>query len=327
MALGEFALIDQYFSRIGARRSDVLLGVGDDGAILAPPAGMDLVAVADMLVEGRHFPKGSPARSIGHRVLAVNLSDIAAMGATPAWALLSISMPAVDERWLAEFAAGFSALAEAHGVALVGGDTTAGPLTLNVQVMGFVPQGAGLRRAGGRPGDWLCVSGTLGDAAAALVLGDQASTALRARFEFPTPRLALGQRLQGLASSCIDVSDGLLGDLGKLAQASGCRAELELSSLPRSAALREAVSSGLCTPAQAEQFMLAGGDDYELLFTLPADLSGLQSEALRAAFASGEITRIGRLIEGDPSSIDLLVDGQRKAVQPEGYDHFRSISA
>ena len=334
MALGEFALIDKYFSRLGADRADVHLGVGDDGAILAPPAGMDLVAVADMMVEGRHFPPGSTAHSIGHRVLAVNLSDIAAMGAQPAWALLSISLPSVDEQWLAEFAEGFATLAKAHGVALVGGDTTAGPLTLSVQVMGFLRTGAGLRRSGGRPGDWVYVSGTLGDAAAGLattVLAardlaarDLASiSALRQRFEYPTPRVALGQQLLGLASACIDVSDGLLGDLGKLAAASGCSAEIDLNSLPRSPALRQAVVDTVFSQAEADSFMLAGGDDYELLFTLPDTPAVRESQALHTALARGEITRIGRLIEGDSSTIDLLENGHKRSVQPAGYDHFK----
>jgi hypothetical protein len=237
MALSEFELIRRYFGdparprdsadagpgagpvagagRVtGTRRDDVVLGVGDDGAILRPPAGMDLVAVTDTLIEGVHFPVGSAPASIGHRALAVNLSDVAAMGAAPAWALLALTLPQADEAWLEAFADGFGRLARAHGVALVGGDTTSGALVVTVQVLGFVPTGRGLRRAGGRPGDWVFVSGTPGDAAAGLALemgaegpGGLDEGWLRDRFLFPAPRVALGTLLRPLASACIDVSD------------------------------------------------------------------------------------------------------------------------
>lgn len=298
MPLGEFALIDRYFRSLGVARDDVVLGVGDDGAVLRPPEGFDLVAVSDTLVEGVHFPQGAAPRSVGHRALAVNLSDIAAMGAEPAWTLLALTLPAVDELWLKEFAAGFAALAQASGVALVGGDTTRGPLMLGVQVLGFVPQGRGLRRAGAQPGDWLCVSGTPGDAAAGLAVLQQAIITpaagdmtpalrgalqtLRERFEFPTPRMALGAALRDVASACIDVSDGLLGDVGKLATASACRAVIDLDHLPRSAALTALVSAAGQSEAQALRYALAGGDDYELVFTVPraqrAQLERLSSE-------------------------------------------------
>ncbi len=323
MPLGEFALIERYFRAAGATRSDVPLGVGDDGAILRPPPGFDLVAVSDTLVEGVHFPKASAPRSIGHRALAVNLSDIAAMGATPAWALLSLTLPSVDEGWLAEFSAGLGALARAHEVALVGGDTTRGPLTLGVQVMGFVPQGEGLRRSGGRVGDLLCVSGTPGDAAAGLALLQrehgtlsEALATLQQRFEYPTPRLALGARLRTLATACIDVSDGLHGDAAKLAAASGCAVHIDPQQLPRSAALAAAVSAGVFTDAEAAGFTAAGGDDYELLFTLPpAVLASLQAELAR-----GEITVIGTLASG--AGLWLMAQGVPQPATPGGFDHF-----
>lgn len=337
MPLGEFDLIERYFRAAGATRSDVPLGVGDDGAILRPPPGFDLVAVSDTLVEGVHFPKASAPRSIGHRALAVNLSDIAAMGATPAWALLSLTLPSVDEGWLAEFSAGLGALARAHEVALVGGDTTRGPLTLGVQVMGFVPQGEGLRRSGGRPGDLLCVSGTPGDAAAGLALLqreharatarshavtvasatiDASLAMLQQRFEYPTPRLALGARLRTLATACIDVSDGLHGDAAKLAAASGCAVHIDSQRLPRSVALAAAVSAGVFTDAEAAGFTAAGGDDYELLFTLPpAALASLQAELAR-----GEITVIGTLASG--AGLWLMAQGVPQPATPGGFDHF-----
>ena len=328
MPLGEFALIERYFRAAGATRSDVPLGVGDDGAILRPPPGFDLVAVSDTLVEGVHFPNASAPRSIGHRALAVNLSDMAAMGATPAWALLSLTLPSVDEGWLAEFSAGLGALARAHEVALVGGDTTRGPLTLGVQVMGFVPQGEGLRRSGGRPGDLLCVSGTPGDAAAGLAIVQRgladarsadlaaALATLQARFEYPTPRLALGARLRAVASACIDVSDGLYGDASKLAAASGCAVHIDPQQLPRSAALAAAVSAGVFTDAEVAGFTAAGGDDYELLFTLPpAVLASLQAELAR-----GEITVIGTLASG--AGLWLMAQGVPQPATPGGFDHF-----
>ena len=328
MPLGEFALIERYFRAAGASRGDVPVGVGDDGAILRPPPGFDLVAVSDTLVEGVHFPEASAPRSIGHRALAVNLSDIAAMGATPAWALLSLTLPSVDDGWLAEFSAGLGALARMHEVALVGGDTTRGPLTLGVQVLGFVPQGEGLRRSGGRVGDLLCVSGTPGDAAAGLAIVQRgladarsadlaaALATLQARFEYPTPRLALGARLRAIASACIDVSDGLYGDASKLAAASSCAAHIDPQRLPRSAALAAAVSARVFTDAEAAGFTAAGGDDYELLFTLPpAALASLQGELAR-----GEITVIGALASG--AGLWLMAQGVPQPATPGGFDHF-----
>lgn len=328
MPLGEFALIERYFRTAGASRTDVPLGVGDDGAILRPPSGCDLVAVSDTLVEGVHFPEGAAPRSIGHRALAVNLSDIAAMGATPAWALLSLTLPSVDESWLAEFSAGLGALAREHEVALVGGDTTRGPLTLGVQVLGFVPQGEGLRRSGGRPGDLLCVSGTPGDAAAGLAIvrrglldagsADLAAAlaTLQARFEYPTPRLALGVRLRAVASAGIDVSDGLYGDASKLAAASGCAVHIDPQRLPRSAALATAVAAGVFSGAEAEGFTASGGDDYELLFTVPPTAI----KALQADIDRGDVTIIGALASG--AGLWLLGQGVAQPATPRGFDHF-----
>ncbi|MBU3672935.1 MAG: thiamine-phosphate kinase [Sinobacteraceae bacterium] len=327
--------MERYFRAAGASRSDVPIGVGDDGAILRPPPGFDLVAVSDTLVEGVHFPQGAAPRSIGHRALAVNLSDIAAMGATPAWALLSLTLPTVDEPWLAEFSAGFGVLACEHEVALVGGDTTRGPLTLGVQVLGFVPQGEGLRRSGGRPGDLLCVSGTPGDAAAGLALLQRASArpavpsaevssstlsaplaTLQQRFEYPTPRLALGARLRTLASAGIDVSDGLYGDATKLAAASGCAVHIEPQRLPCSAALTAAVAAGVFTAAEAMAFVCAGGDDYELLFTMPpAAIPALQADIDR-----GDVTIIGALASG--AGLWLLEQGVAQPATAAGFDHF-----
>lgn len=334
MSLGEFELIDRFFREAGGRRGDVVFGVGDDGAILRPPEGFDLIAVSDTLVEGVHFPAGAPARSVGHRALAVNLSDIAAMGAAPAWSLLALTLPRADEVWLQEFAKGFSLLALEHEVSLVGGDTTRGPLMIGVQVLGFVPHGVALRRAGGRPGDLVCVSGTPGDAAAGLALlapdavsdaGDAASrAALRARFEYPTPRLELGRQLLDIASACIDISDGLVGDIGKLAAASGCVAILDLERVPRSEALTTLVSEGVFEEREALRFMLAGGDDYELAFAVPPE----NREALAELEARGEALVIGRLVDATGSEPLVTVRTQRAEMQqyldalPSSFDHF-----
>lgn len=330
MSLSEFELIRRYFGGpgaeastdkvIGARRDDVVLGIGDDGAILRPPPGMDLVAVTDTLIEGVHFPVGSAAVSIGHRALAVNLSDVAAMGAAPAWALLALTLPQADEGWLAGFTDGFARLARAHDVALVGGDTTGGALVVTVQVLGLVPAGQGLRRAGGRPGDWVFVSGTPGDAAAGLALemgaagpGGLDEAWLRDRFLYPTPRVALGQLLRPLASACIDVSDGLVGDLGKLAAASGCGAEIDLSGLPLSPALIR-----LLGVEKALERALGGGDDYELCFTIP-DERLVEAQALLAAQPTP--TRcIGRLRSG--SDVVLQRAGAVMEFSHSGFDHF-----
>jgi len=321
MAGGEFELIDRYFRALGAPRADVVLGVGDDGAILRPPPYHDLVAVSDTLVETVHFPAGSTPRSIGHRALAVNLSDIAAMGATPAWALLSLTLPRRDDQWLSEFAQGFASLALQHEVALVGGDTTRGPLAIGVQVLGFVPRGRGLRRAGGNPGDRIYVSGTPGDAAAGLAIVQNATDAspadatarefLRTRFEYPTPRLALGAVLRDIASACIDVSDGLAGDVGKLAAASGCGARIDLEHLRPSAAL-----SRIAPAERIREWLLAGGDDYELVFTVPAAHRSRFEQVAREF----EWQEIGELV-AEPG-VALYEQGRPIDLPTASFDHF-----
>jgi thiamine-monophosphate kinase len=271
MPLGEFALIERYFRKAGAMRADVRLGVGDDAALLECPPGSELVAAIDTLVAGVHFPADSPPASIGHRALAVNLSDLAAMGARPAWALLAVTLQELQERWLEEFTGGFAALARSCDVALVGGDTTSGPLCVTVQILGHVPRGSALLRSGGRPGDRVFVSGSPGDAAAGLALeqgrlqaAPAAGSYLRGRFLYPAPRLALGNSLRGYASACIDVSDGLLGDVDKLARASGCGVRIEWNDVPVSEHLLSAVGE-----RRARELALTGGDDYELCFTIP----------------------------------------------------------
>ena len=319
MPPSEFELIDRYFRDCGASRADVRLGVGDDAALLECPAGTELVAAVDTLVAGVHFPHGSPASSVGHRALAVNLSDVAAMGARPAWALLALTLPEVDERWLGDFAAGLSALARDHGVALVGGDTTSGPLCITLQILGHVPAGAALLRSGGAPGDVLFVSGTPGDAAAGLAIEQGRLQAgadapyLRERFLYPTPRLALGERLRGLASGCIDVSDGLLADAGKLAHRSGCGVEIAYADVPLSAALARAAGE-----ERARELALTGGDDYELCFSVrPHEVPRLLGELPPQRWG---YQRIGTL-RADPGA-EVVRAGSVLRFPRAGYEHF-----
>ncbi len=322
--LGEFDLIRRYFARAGARADSacVELGIGDDAALLQVPPGDDLVVAVDTLVAGRHFPLGSDPRSIGHRALAVNLSDIAAMGAQPRWALLALTMPAAEEKWLEAFSGGLHALADRHGVALVGGDTTAGPLTISVQLLGLVPQGRALRRDGAHAGDLIVVTGTLGDAAAGLEVlqrpraaaSSSHEQALVQRFEYPDPRVQFGIGARGIASAAMDISDGLAGDLPKLAQASGLAAHVRIEQLPLSAALRASAGTD-----KGRQIALQGGDDYELLLTVP----GQQYQQLaRIAAALGvPLTGIGEMRPG--AGVNWSKDGADFAVAATGYDHFR----
>jgi thiamine-monophosphate kinase len=317
MALGEFELIRRYFARLGASRADVLLGVGDDAALVAPAADQVLVAALDTLVEGVHFLPDDPPDSVGHRALAVNLSDLAAMGATPAWFLLSLSLARVDESWLAGFAAGMAALASRQGIALIGGDTTSGRLTVSVTALGFVPRGSALRRDGARVGDSIFVSGSVGDAAAGLALRQGRIAAaprdvavLEGRYLRPEPRVALGIGLRGIASACIDVSDGLAGDLAKLCEASSVGAELRGEALPVSAALRRTAGD-----AQRRALALGGGDDYELLFTVPPGHRAALVELTQQLPLSciGEITALrGVRCDG------VVLEGE----VGHGFDHF-----
>lgn len=317
MASGEFELIDRFLSRLGAQREDVVLGVGDDAALVRPPPGLELALATDAIVEGVHFPAGFAAEDVGHRVLAVNLSDMAAMGAEPAWALLALTLPEGSAEWVRAFAAGLHELARRHGVALVGGDTTSGPLSASLTIAGLVPAGQALRRAGARPGDEIWISGTPGDAAAGLAALQGSLDAppdvlapLIEQFRRPTPRVSLGLVLRGVARACIDISDGLCADLGKLCVASGVSAAVDSTRLPRSAALRAAMD-----PEAARRLVLGGGDDYELLFALPpgADAGSLARSAGVALARIGSFGRgEGVTVDGEPAERDLA----------HGFDHF-----
>lgn len=313
----EFDLIDLIRERTAMPRADVALGIGDDAALLVPPAGHELAVAIDTLVEGVHFPPGTVPADIGWKALAVNLSDLAAMGATPTWALLALTLPQAERGFVEALADGFARLAHLHDVALVGGDTTHGPLTVSVCVHGFVPQGQGLTRAGAKVGDALFVTGTLGDAAGALRCldhADAAASALRTRLDRPQPRVAAGLALRGLAHACIDVSDGLLADLAHICRASGVGAEVQADDLPQSPALRECFD-----PATARELALAGGDDYELCFSAPANASDQVTQAL--ARVDCQVTRIGHITEGDGVHA-RDVDGHDITPSHHGWEHF-----
>ncbi|MBI4693670.1 MAG: thiamine-phosphate kinase [Gammaproteobacteria bacterium] len=320
--MDEFSLIDEFFRAAALARDDVALGIGDDAALLRVPPGVELVAALDTLVAGRHFPLDFPPADIGYRAAAVNLSDFAAMGAEPRWALLGLTLPDAERDWLAAFAAGLADALNAAGVALVGGDTTRGPLTVSVQLLGTVASGTALRRDRAQPGDAVFVSGTPGDAAGGLACWarrDEDDPGLRhlvTRFSRPTPRLALGRALAGLATSCIDVSDGLVADLGHIAAASGCGALLDWQALPVSPELVAALGE-----ARARELAAAGGDDYELCFTCPPARAGAMAAV--AAACAVPVTRIGTLRAGQGVLI-READGSERAPAARGYLHFRS---
>lgn len=312
MPLSEFELIDRFFaaSPCAGAGAGVVLGIGDDAAILSLPPGEELLVSVDTLVAGVHFPTGLPARAIGHRALAVNLSDLAAMGARPRWFTLALTLPQADEAWLGEFAAGLAALAARAGITLVGGDTTRGPLSITVQVHGTLPAGTALRRDGARPGDEVWVSGCPGLAALGLrqLQAGGSGGAAATAFLDPEPRLALGESLRGLASAAIDVSDGLLADAGHIARRSGVHLQLEAAALPLAPALRELPREealGLC---------LAGGDDYELCFTAaPGQAASIGALATRLGLPC---TRIGRVEAGEGAECTGFQPLRR------GYRHF-----
>jgi thiamine-monophosphate kinase len=320
MGMGEFELIERYFKR-PARHAAV--GIGDDCAVWTPSPGYQLAFSADMLVEGRHFLSTVSPRSLGHKALAVNLSDLAACGATPRAFLLSLSLPRADENWLSGFSQGLFALADANGCELIGGDTTQGPLNIAITVMGETPHGQSVLRSTAQTGDDIYVSGHLGDARLALevfrghlsvpqVVFDLA----RARLETPTPRMALGTSLRGVATAMADVSDGLLGDLGHLLKASGVGAQLNLPALSQLMLTRHAWD---CPREWLLRCVLSGGDDYELVFTAPP---ASQHAVEAAALGSGtSITRIGRIT---PGSGLVLMDDNGDVVQHDfpSFDHF-----
>lgn len=317
----EFELIRRHFASLASEAEGLILGVGDDCALLRCPPGEELAFSIDTLVSGVHFLPRCDPQALGHKSLAVGLSDLAAMGARPAWATLALTLPSEladgDAPWVAAFARGFGALAHAHRLALVGGDTTRGPLSITVQVHGFVPAGQAVTRAGARPGDLVCVSGTLGDAALALRLllaGETPPTGLLARLERPTPRIALGLALRGSASAMIDCSDGVAADLGHILEAGGVGAEIGLDTLPLSNDVARVVEE-----SGDWSLPLSSGDDYELCFCLPEGMGWRLPELTSASGC--RVTVIGR-VTGTGGLICLRPDGSRMASESPGFDHF-----
>ena len=320
MSLSEFELIQQCFAERAATssRSGTKLGIGDDCAIVSPPAEHDLLVSVDTLVAEVHFPDNLAAAHIAQRALAANLSDLAAMGAMPAWFTLALTLPESDEAWLLEFSQGLFGMAEEYGIHLVGGDTTRGPLSVTIQVIGHAPAGEALRRDGARVGDLICVSGALGDAGAglAIALNDEPHEAnfLFERFVKPSPRLLLGQSLRAIASSAIDVSDGLLADLKHVLKRSNVGARLYSEKVPLSAELINRVGRD-----EAQRLALTAGDDYELCFTVPANRAGELDEI--AARADVVISVIGEIIT-EPHLELLDAKGQPVSIDETGYQHF-----
>ena len=320
MAESEFDIIRHYFSNRQPERADVVAGIGDDAALLRVAPGSELVVCMDTLVAGVHFPESTTAAAIGHKALAVNLSDLAAMGAEPAWATLSLALPASHPDWLQAFADAFFALADSHGVQLVGGDITRGPLTVTVQAHGFVPAGQALRRRGARPGDRVCVTGNLGDAGLALHPGVTVPAGLQARLDFPQPRVDAGLALRGCASAAIDISDGLLADLGHLLEYDGLGAALQIDALPRSAQFLAGLQAlGVEGEVLFYELPLAAGDDYELCFTLPE--SRRTETERRLAEIACDFTVIG-VIEALPGIRCFRAGDRQYHPLSSGYRHF-----
>ena len=319
--MDEFELIRRYFAELTPPRPDVALGIGDDAALLTPPRGHEVVVTTDTLIAGRHFPDDTEPQAVGWKALAVNLSDLAAMGAEPRWFTLALTLRMADPEWLSGFAAGLAAMAREVGVALVGGDTTQGALSITVTAMGTVPAGKAIRRSGAKPGDAICVTGTLGDAALGLrLLGEGGGTGearsadlehLRARLNRPVPRVTVGAALRDLAHAAIDLSDGLAGDLSHILEASGVGAEIRANKLPMSHAFKSQSE-----PEDRLELQVSGGDDYELCVCLPPDDVAKLRKRLDVP-----LTEIGKVVKGKALTV-LDAKGKKLAIQPFGYRHF-----
>ncbi|XOV77354.1 MAG: thiamine-phosphate kinase [Aestuariibacter sp.] len=317
----EFEIIKNYFLSRSHQRKDVQLGIGDDCAVTTVPDGQQLVTTTDTLVEGVHFPKGTSGRAVAHKSLAVNLSDLAAMGAEPAWISLSLSLPKFDDAWLHEFSGTLQELSEYYGIQLIGGDTVQGPLSITITAQGFVPKDQALTRSRAKPGDWIYITGTVGDAALGLKLVKAEERAvlqhhsyLLDRLNFPTPRLLVGTTLRRIANSCIDISDGVLSDLQHILFASQVGATVDVDNLPLSEAVLETVPQ-----EQAYRLGLTGGDDYELLFTISEEQKGNLEVALANCNVSA--TCIGR-INGVSEKLELRLDEKPYEFNSVGFQHF-----
>ncbi|GAC24025.1 thiamine-phosphate kinase [Paraglaciecola mesophila] len=320
----EFSLIDTYFRDVSFQRKDVLLGIGDDCAITQIPAGQALATTTDTLVSGVHFLPDADPKAIAQKAIAVNLSDLAAMGAEPAWLSLSLSLPNVDEQWLKAFSEGFKELTEYYSVQLIGGDTVQGPLAITITAQGFVAADQALKRSGAKPGDFVYVTGSLGDAGLGLdillnhaeVQSTEHSEFLLRRLHYPTPRVFAGTSLRRVASACIDISDGLLADIKHILNASQCGACLQLDKLPLSKAMLESVDRDA-----AFHYALSSGDDYELLFTVSEEQKNNVERVL--ACSNVPATCIGQ-INGAVGKIDLKHNDESYAYSQTGFEHFNS---
>ena len=324
MACGEFELIARYFNRVTSSRRDVEKGMGDDCALLNVPEKRTLAISTDTLVEGVHFLRDIHPADLGYKALAVNLSDLAAMGADPAWLTLALTLPDIDEAWIAAFSDSLFESLDYYDMQLIGGDTTRGPRSITLGIHGLIPAGKALKRSGARPGDWIFVTGTLGDSAAGLALlqhhvriDDPAvHEALIKRHLRPMPRILQGQALRNLASAAIDISDGLIADLGHILQASGCGARLNLDAMPLSSTLRDHF-----TPEQSLRWALSGGEDYELCFTVPEINRGALDVAL--GHLGVPYTCVGQMTS-ESEGLVLLQQGDAVKLNLKGFDHFDS---
>ncbi|MGM0480703.1 MAG: thiamine-phosphate kinase [Pseudomonadota bacterium] len=322
--LNEFNLIQRYFADNKVKRPDVELGIGDDGAVTRPLPAHDLVTVTDTMVAGVHFDHSTPARAVGHKIIAVNLSDLAAMGAEPCWISLALTLPESNPQWLQEFAAGLHEICDYYSCSLIGGDTTKGPLTITVTAHGQVPEGEAITRSGANPGDWIYVSGPLGDAGLALDITQQRMSAselylqpLIDRLHYPRPRVALGQSLRSVASSCIDISDGLVADLQHILESSKVGADIAMEELPLSLAMTETL-----TQTKAYEKALSAGDDYELCFTVDEHNRG-RLETL-TAHLKNKPACIGRVTQRKQPLIHFKLNGEPYDIdlKQAGYNHF-----
>jgi len=317
----EFELIHKYFQSQPQIRNDVAVGIGDDAAVVTPPPQTQIAVTTDTMVDGVHFDAHVSPRALGHKLVAVNLSDLAAMGAEPAWLSLALTLPEVDENWLEEFSKGLFEISEYYRCQLIGGDVTRGPLTLSLTAQGILPANRALSRRGASPGDWVYVTGKLGDAALALA-GQQGKVTLspaqqesvNKRLFYPVPQVMAGQALRSVASSAIDISDGLAGDLGHILAASGLAARINLEAIPRSSIFDEVFE----TPEAAASFLLAGGDDYELCFTIPENRKGVMQTV--TSQTGVELTCIGQLEPG--KGLRVYSEGKLLEDSFYSYSHF-----
>ena len=316
----EFELIKHFFTNQAVKRKDVLLGIGDDCAVVSNTDNQNIVITTDTLVAGVHFPLGTSAKAIGHKAVAVNLSDIAAMGAKPSWISLAITLPEVNDDWLNEFCVGVFELCEYYNVQLIGGDTTQGPLSVTITAQGLTPEGKYLSRSGSKPGDWLYVTGEVGDAALALhnqveqlITDSDVVEQIQAKLDFPKPRVLAGQALREYASAAIDISDGLLADLGHICQASNVGANVVLDAVPLSAAMNKSQLFD-----EAINFALTGGDDYELLFTVSEDNKVGMETAL--SHAGVKVSCIGQT--NASQTISTTLNNKPVSISGSGFQHF-----